>query len=84
MLLTFCQGANLGPAQVARHMRGTVSVHELSLANKHADAKKIHAASADVINAFTRLDMTRLWGDGSRLGATSCWRTARFTPPPWT
>ncbi len=69
MLLTFCQGANLGPAQVARHMRGTVSAHELSLANKHADAKKIHAASADVINAFTRLDMTRLWGDGSRVGA---------------
>jgi TnpA family transposase len=50
-------------------MRATVSVHELSLANKHADAKKIHAASADVINAFTRLDMTRLWGDGSRVGA---------------
>ncbi|WP_304412561.1 transposase [Micromonospora sp. CNB394] len=69
VLLTFCQGANLGPAQVARHMRGTVSAHELSLANKHADAKKIHAASADVINAFTRLDMTRLWGDGSRVGA---------------
>jgi hypothetical protein len=69
VLLTFCQGANLGPAQVARHMRATVSVHELSLANKHADAKKIHAASADVINAFTRLDMTRLWGDGSRVGA---------------
>jgi Domain of unknown function (DUF4158)/Tn3 transposase DDE domain len=68
-LLTFCQGANLGPAQVARHMRGQVSVHELATANKHADSKKIHAASADVINAFARLDLTRLWGDGSRVGA---------------
>ena len=63
-LLTFCQGANLGPAQVARHMRGQVSVHELATANKHADSKKIHAASADVINAFARLDLSRLWGDG--------------------
>ena len=51
-------------------MRGQVSVHELSLAaNKHATAAKIHAASADVINAFSPLDVTRLWGDGQPAGA---------------
>ena len=68
-LLTFCQGANLGPAQVARHMRGQVSVHELATANKHADSKKIHAASADVINAFARLDLSPAAGGWSLAGA---------------
>ena len=85
-LLTFCQGANLGPAQVARHMRGQVSVHELATASKHADSKKIHAASADVINAFARLDLSRLWGTAagpaltaprSTPGPTTCWPRPR-------
>ncbi len=68
VLLTFTYGANLGPAQVARHMPDKVSAHELSTANKHTDANKIHAASVDVVNAHARLDLTRLWGDGSRVG----------------
>lgn len=68
VLLTFTYGANLGPAQVARHMPGQVSAHALHTAAKHADAQKIHNASADVINAYTLLDLTRLWGDGSRAG----------------
>jgi hypothetical protein len=69
VLLTFTYGANLGPAQVARHMHGRVLVHELATASKHADSKKINAASADVINAHAQLDLTLLWGDGSRVGA---------------
>jgi TnpA family transposase len=49
---------------VARHMRG-VSAHEIYTAgNKHADAGRIHQASADVINAFAKLDVARMWGDG--------------------
>jgi TnpA family transposase len=67
VLLVFCYGTNLGPAQVARHMRGQVSPHELSGANKHAPAAKIQAASTDVVNAFTQLDLSRVWGDGSRV-----------------
>ncbi len=67
VLLVFCYGANLGPAQLARHMRDRVSPHELSLANKHATAAKLQAASTDVINAFAQLDLPRVWGDGSRL-----------------
>ena len=67
VLLVFCYGTNLGPAQVARHMRGRVSPHELSLANKHADAAKIQAASTDVVNAFAQLDLSMVWGDGSRV-----------------
>jgi len=68
VLLTFTYGANLGPAQVARHMVGQVSVHQLHQATKHADANKIHRASADVINAYTDLDLSRLYGDGRRAG----------------
>jgi TnpA family transposase len=45
-------------------MRG-VSAHEIYTAgNKHADARRIHKASADVINAFAKLDVARMWGDG--------------------
>jgi TnpA family transposase len=67
VLLTFCYGANLGPTQLARHMRG-VTAKELLTANKHADAQKINRASTDVINGFVQLDLTKVWGDGSRVG----------------
>src|SRR5437588_4703678 len=67
VLLTFCYGANLGPTQLARHMRG-VTAKELLTANKHADAQKINRASTDVVNGFAQLDLTKVWGDGSRVG----------------
>jgi Tn3 transposase DDE domain len=57
-LTVFAHGTLLGPAQVAAHMRGKVSVHELTLAgNKHAAAGKIEKASATVISAFSKLDV---------------------------
>jgi TnpA family transposase len=68
--MTFAHGALLGPTQVAAHMRSQVSVHELSLAfNKHATATKIEQASADVINAFNKLDVAAAWGDGTTVAA---------------
>ena len=64
VVTAFAYGGNLGPTEVARHMRG-VSAHEIYTAgNKHADAGRIHKASADVINAFAKLDVARMWGDG--------------------
>ena len=52
MLTTFTYGANLGPAQAARHIRG-VSAHELGLtAARHFTTGKLNLASADVVNAF--------------------------------
>lgn len=63
--MVFANGTLLGPAQVARHMRDKVSAHELSMAaNKHATCPKIDAASTDVINAFAKLDVAGMWGDG--------------------
>jgi hypothetical protein len=70
VLTVFSHGTLLGPTQVAAHMRGKVSVHELSLAgNKHTTAGKIDKASTVVINAFNELDVARMWGDGKVVAA---------------
>lgn len=70
VLTAFAHGTLLGPAQVAAHMRGQVSVHELSLAgNKHTTATKIDRAAVDVINAFAKLDVAGVWGDGKTVAA---------------
>ena len=69
VLTTFANGTLLGPAQVARHMRGQVSAHELSwTANKHVTCAKIDAASVDVINEFVKLDVAGVWGTGHVAG----------------
>ena len=65
ILNTFGYGRNLGPAQAARHMRG-VSAHELgATANRHFSIDKLNRAIADVINAYLRLDLAKVWGDAS-------------------
>ncbi|WP_248958473.1 Tn3 family transposase [Sphaerisporangium perillae] len=70
VLTVFAHGTLLGPSQVAAHMRGKISVHELSLAgNKHATASKIEKASATVVNAFNKLDVAGVWGDGKTVAA---------------
>lgn len=70
VLTAFAHGTLLGPAQVAAHMRGQVSVHELSLAgNKHTTATKIDRAAVDIINAFAKLDVASVWGDGKTVAA---------------
>ena len=70
VLTVFANGTLLGPAQVARHMRGQVSVHELATtSNKHSTPAKIYAASTDVINAFAQLDVAGMWGDGHVVAA---------------
>jgi hypothetical protein len=62
---TYAYGTNLGPAEVARHMRGKVSAHEIYTAgNKHSDPTKVYRGSTDVINEFAKLDVAGIWGDG--------------------
>ena len=62
---TYAYGTNLGPAEVARHMRGNVSAHEIYTAgNKHSDPSKVYCGSTDVINEFAKLDVAGIWGDG--------------------
>ncbi len=70
VLTTFCYGTLLGPAQVARHMRNQVSARQLSLAfHKHITTANLQAADTDVINAFARLDIAGIWGDGTVVAA---------------
>ena len=69
MLTTFTYGSLLGPAQAARHMRG-VSAHELgATANRHFTIEKLNRATADVINAYLKLDLASVWGDASSVAA---------------
>ena len=68
-LTTFTYGSNLGPAQAARHMAG-VSAHELGATfRRHTTVSKLNRALADVVNAFTELDLVRAWGDGAAVAA---------------
>jgi len=70
VLTAFAHGTLLGPTQVAAHMRGQVSVHELTLAgNKHTTPAKIDKACTTVIDAFNRLDVAAVWGDGKVVAA---------------
>ena len=65
ILTTFSYGCNLGPAQAARHMRGTVTPHQLSFVNRrHVDAKRLNAALRDVINHYHNFPLPKLWGTG--------------------
>jgi len=69
VLTTFTYGCLLGPAQAARHIRG-VSAHELgATANRHFNIDKLNQAIVDVVNAYLRLDLVRVWGDGSSAAA---------------
>jgi hypothetical protein len=65
----FCYGTYLGPAELARHMPRQVTARELARAfHQHCGQDRLQAADTDVINAFARLDITSLWGDGSTVG----------------
>lgn len=68
VLMGFCYGTNVGPAQFARHMPD-VSAHQLATSFEHAGVERLHAAHTDVVNAYARLEMPAVWGDGTRAAA---------------
>ena len=64
VLTTFACGSNMSPAEAARHIAG-ITAHEISLAkNRHVTLAKLNKAIAEVVNAFTKLDVVKAWGDG--------------------
>lgn len=70
LLTTFAHGCNLGPTQAARHLRGTVSAHTLSFVNRrHVSTPKLNAALRDIINAYDRFPLPKLWGSGQTAAA---------------
>jgi TnpA family transposase len=55
---------------VARHLPGQVLAHELARAfHQHCGPDRIQSANTDVITAYARLDLAKLWGDGPVVAA---------------
>jgi TnpA family transposase len=66
---TFTYGSRMGAAQAARHMRG-ISPHELGATFiRHVTSEKLDRASAQVVNAYLKLDIAKVWGDASSVAA---------------
>ncbi len=70
LLTIFTYGTNLGPHQMARHLRGQLSAEQLAHINRrHITADKLDAALRDVIDRFNRYTLPRYWGDEKRAAA---------------
>ena len=70
LLVAFCYGTNMGPAQTARHTRGLVTAHELGYVNRrHVSVQRLESAATDVINAYAKLALPRVWGTGETAAA---------------
>src|SRR5436305_4741960 len=53
IIASFAYGTNMGAAQMAKHMRGIVSEHEITFVNRrHITLDKLEAAKADLINRY--------------------------------
>src|SRR6266571_7019737 len=61
---SFAYGTNMGAAQLAKHMRGVISAHEITFTNRrHVTLEKLEAAKADLINRYHQYDLPKNWGD---------------------
>jgi TnpA family transposase len=70
VLTAFTYGCNLGPAQAARHLQGLATAHELSFTNRrHVSIGQLEAAQRDLVNAYHRCDLPKVWGTGASAAA---------------
>jgi TnpA family transposase len=70
VLTAFTYGCNLGPNQMARHLRGQVSAHQLSIANhRHVTVDRLDRALRDVINRYATCALPQLWGKANLAAA---------------
>ena len=61
---------NLGPHQMARHLRGTLDADQIAHINRrHITTEKLDAALRDVINCFNRYTLPHYWGEEKRAAA---------------
>ena len=68
ILTTFAYATNLGPAQMARHLRGGVSAETIAYINRrHVTTERLDAANRDIIDRFSRCVLPRCWGDEKRV-----------------
>jgi len=70
ILTVFAYGCNLGPTEAARHMQGLATAHELSFTNRrHVSVNQLEAAIKDLVNAYHRCDLPKVWGSGGSAAA---------------
>jgi len=70
VIASFAYGTNMGAAQLAKHMRGMVSDHEITFVNRrHVTVDKLEAARTDLINRYQQYDLPKRWGHESIAGA---------------
>ncbi len=70
VLTAFAYGCGLGPTEAARHLGGTVSADQLAFVDRrHVDVTDLRAASADLINLYSRFELPRQWGTGDAAAA---------------
>ena len=68
ILTTFAYATNLGPAQMACHLRGGVSAETIAHINRrHVTTERLDAANRDIIDRFSRCVLPRCWGDEKRV-----------------
>lgn len=64
VLLTFGYGSNLGPTQTSKHVKGSITPHEIQFTNqRHITAENLDKAINDIVNRFNMLSLPTLWGD---------------------
>lgn len=64
VITSFAYGTNMGAAQLAKHMRGIVTEHEITFANRrHITSEKLEAAKTDLINRYHLYELPKCWGD---------------------
>ena len=69
ILTTFAYGTGLGPTQVAKSVTG-VSDRQIAFLNqRHVTTEKLEVTICEVINAYNRFWLPKLWGDAKRAGA---------------
>ncbi len=65
LMTIFGYGCDLGPAQLARHARGLVTLRMLKRINdQHVNATKLEVATRDIINEYARFQLPFYWGRG--------------------
>jgi TnpA family transposase len=65
ILTVFAYGTNLGPNQLARHTRGRVTAHQISMAHqRHCSAEMLDRAAHDLRVAYAGLELPTFWGSG--------------------
>ncbi len=69
VITTFCYGCNLGPTQTARSIKG-LDRRQVSFTNqRHVTEEKLNQAITEVVNAYARFPLQRLWGQGKSASA---------------